>query len=294
MLAAMASSALGGTAVAVTRDVVGGTADPVLLGALRFLSGAALLLPVVILLRSRGAPARRAWPRGRDLAVTILLGLLFFGLFPVLFNAALIHTTAARAALSLATMPLLTLAAAVFLGVERPTGAKVGGILIAVAGVAVTLAAGLDIAPAGAWRGDLIMVAAALCMSIYNLGARGPISRHGPMAFTSIAMTSGAVMLAAIALADGGVARLAAFRAGDWLAVIWLGVGGSAVAFCLWALALARISPGRVAAAVTVNPVTAAITAFFLTGEVPGWHLAVGLVAVLWGILLAARPDAPR
>ena len=45
MLAAMASSALGGTAVAVTRDVVGGTADPVLLGALRFLSGAALLLP---------------------------------------------------------------------------------------------------------------------------------------------------------------------------------------------------------------------------------------------------------
>lgn len=294
MLAAMASSALGGTAVAVTRDVVGETADPVLLGALRFLSGVALLLPVAILLPSCGAAGRPAWPRGRDLTATILLGLLFFGLFPVLFNAALIHTTAARAALALATMPLLTLAAAVFLGVERPTGAKTGGILIAVAGVAVTLAAGLDTAPAGAWRGDLIMVAAAVCMSIYNLGARGPIGRGGPLAFTGVAMTSGAVMLTAISLADGSAGRLATFRAGDWAAVIWLGVGGSAIAFCLWALALARTSPSRVAAAVTVNPVTAAITAFFLTGETPGWHLAVGLVAVLSGILLAARPDPPR
>src|SRR5262249_7169844 len=155
-LAAIASSALGGTAVGATRYVVG-ACDPLTVGAFRFGIGFALLLPIVLL--------QGKWPARADWAAVAGLGLLFFRLFPVLFNAALIFTTAARGALALSTLPLLTMLAGAALGVEALTARKSFGVLIAMVGVALALLTGLAAAPAGAWRGDLLMVAAAFCMA---------------------------------------------------------------------------------------------------------------------------------
>jgi drug/metabolite transporter (DMT)-like permease len=45
----------------------------------------------------------------RRLASLAILGLLFFGLFPILFNAALIFTTATRGALAVSALPLLSM-----------------------------------------------------------------------------------------------------------------------------------------------------------------------------------------
>src|SRR5688572_16749485 len=93
VLAAVASSSLGGLAVAVTRLVVGVT-DPITLGAFRFGIGSLLLLPIAWRQKDR-------WPNVHALAPIAGLGLLFFGLFPILFNASLIYTSAARGSLAL-------------------------------------------------------------------------------------------------------------------------------------------------------------------------------------------------
>ena len=86
--AAVLSSALGGTSVGATRYLVG-TLDPLAIGSFRFGIGFVQLLPVA-LLRGGDWPAQRDWPG------VAALGLLFFALFPILFNASLIFTTAAR------------------------------------------------------------------------------------------------------------------------------------------------------------------------------------------------------
>ena len=88
VLAAVLSSSIGGLSVGVTRFVVGAT-DPITLGAFRFGIGAALLLPFALRQRHR-------WPDGPALVPVAALGLLYFALFPILFNASLIYTTAAR------------------------------------------------------------------------------------------------------------------------------------------------------------------------------------------------------
>ncbi|MEJ8850538.1 DMT family transporter [Variovorax rhizosphaerae] len=150
VLAAMLSSGIGGTAIGATRYLAGAT-DPLTLGFFRFGIGFVLLLPIALWRRER-------WPGVRDWPATAALGLLFFGLFPVLFNAALIHTTAARGALALSTLPLLTMLIAALFRVERLTRRKTAGVLIATGGVALALLAGLAHAPEGAWRGDLLMV----------------------------------------------------------------------------------------------------------------------------------------
>src|SRR5262249_27714324 len=46
------------------------------------------------------------------------------------------------------------------------------GVVIAMAGAAVALVSGLADAPTGAWRGDLIMIAATLVMALYNVWSR--------------------------------------------------------------------------------------------------------------------------
>jgi len=66
-----------------------------------------------------------------------------------------------------------------------------------------------------------------------------------------------------------------------------LGVGGGALAFMLWVLALERASPTRVANTMTVNPIAAGLLATQLVGEPITLNLVVGLIAVFIGIWIA-------
>jgi drug/metabolite transporter (DMT)-like permease len=286
ILAAVLSSAFGGTAPAVTRYVIGAT-DPVTLAAFRFGIGFLLLLPIALVL------ARR-WPRGRDWSGVAGLGTLFFGIFFVLYNAAFVYTTAARGALALSTLPLLTMAIAAALGVERLTARKSAGVALAVGGVAIALASGLGEAPPGAWRGDLIMAGGAVCMALYNVWSRPFIARSSSLAFVTAGMGIGAASLVAIAGFSGGLGAALEFDASQWTAVASLGLFAAALSFYLWVFALERTTPTRVASTITVNPVTAALLAVPLLGEPIGLNLVLGLAAVGAGIWLASTERPSR
>lgn len=288
VLIAVLSSTFGGTSGAVTRYVVA-VIDPVTIAAFRFGIGLLVLLPLALMMRSR-------FPRGRDWIGSVALGVMFFGVFFVLYNLALAHTTAARGALALSTLPLWTMVVAALLGAEPLTARKTLGVVTAVGGVAIALAAGLAAAPADAWRGDLIMVGATLCMAFYNVWSRPFIARSSPLGFVTASMGAGAVLLVAVAAARGGFAVAASFSAAQWIAVIYLGAFGGAAAFFLWVLALRLTTPTRVANTMTVNPIAASLLAAVLVGEPIGGTLIVGLVAVGGGIWLAStqvRPAQP-
>ena len=75
--------------------------------------------------------------------------------------------------------------------------------------------------------------------------------------------------------------------AADWIAGIYLGVAGGALAFILWVLALQRTTPTRVANTMTVNPIAAGLLATQLVGEPITPNLLLGLVAVFAGIWIA-------
>ncbi len=178
----------------------------------------------------------------------------------ILYNIALGYTTAARASLALSTLPLQTMLVGGILGIEPLTMRKSVGVGIAVLGVFAALASGLSAAPSGAWRGELIMAAAVLVV---------------------------------VGLLTGRVAVLESFGAPQWIAGIYLGIGGGALAFILWVMALQRASPTRVANTMTVNPIAAALLAHQLVGEPITLNLVVGLLAVFAGIWIATTEAAP-
>ncbi|QPF87520.1 DMT family transporter [Bradyrhizobium genosp. L] len=287
VLAAVLSSALGGTSIAATRFLVG-TIDPLAIGSFRFGIGVLLLLPLALLQRT-------AWPPRRDWPGTAGLGLLFFAAFPILFNASLIFTTAARGALALSTLPLLTMLVGAIIGVEPLTARKTTGVLVTILGVAMALLSGLATAPPGAWRGDLLMVAAALCMALYSIWSKPYIRRSGPIPFTTLAMAAGGAVLVIASLIRGSFAPVASFGAPQWFGAIYLGAFGAALTFYLWAFALQRTTPTRVAISVTVNPIAASLVGATLLGEPLSWNLVAGIVTVFAGIWIATtQPRAMR
>jgi len=286
VLAAVLSSALGGTSIGATRFLVGAI-DPLAIGSFRFGIGFLLLLPLTLMQGGH-------WPERRDWPAVAGLGLLFFALFPILFNASLIFTTAARGSLALSTLPLLTMVVGAALGSERLTARKTTGVLVTILGVAMALVTGLAAAPPGAWFGDLLMVAAALCMALYSIWSKPFIRRSGPLPFTTAAIGIGAACLILISLLRGSFAPVAAFGAPQWLAAIYLGAFGSALTFFLWAYALERTTPTRVAISVTVNPISASLVGAALLDEPLHWNLVAGIVTVFAGIWIATtgRPAA--
>src|SRR5262245_51798259 len=218
VLIAVVSSSLGGTAAAVTRYLVG-SADPITLAILRWGIGLLFLWPTALLLRAR-------WPQRNDWMAVVALGLCFFGLFFVLYNIAMSYTTAARASLALSTLPLQTMVVGALLGIEPLTKRKTLGVCIAIFGVFAALASGLAAAPAGAWRGELIMTSAVLCMAFYNVWSRPFIKRSSALGFLAVGMGVGAAALLVAGLLTGSVAAIGSFGAPQWIAGVYLGMAG--------------------------------------------------------------------
>jgi drug/metabolite transporter (DMT)-like permease len=181
------------------------------------------------------------------------------------------------------------------LGAEPLTARKSAGVGIAILGVFAALASGLSAAPPGAWRGELIMTAAVLCMAFYNVLSRPLMERSSALGFLTVGMGFGAAVLVLAGLISDRISVLAAFGAPQWIAGIYLGVGGGALAFILWVLALQRATPTLVANTMTVNPIAAALLAAWLVDETITLNLVVGLVAVFLGIWIATtEPVKPR
>jgi drug/metabolite transporter (DMT)-like permease len=279
VIIALVSSATGGTAAAVTRYLVG-SADPITMAILRWGIGFVCLLPVALVLRVR-------WPQRPDWLPVAGLGIAFFGLFFVFYNIAIGYTTAARAALALSTLPLQTMIVGALLGLEPLTARKSAGVVIAMLGVFGALASGLADAPSGAWRGELIMTGAVLCMAFYTVYSRPLMQRSSAFGFLTVGMGAGAAALILAGAFTGSLGVLAKFGVKEWTAGIYLGVAGGALAFILWVWALQRASPTQVANTMTVNPIAAALLAAALVGEPIGINLVIGLAAVFAGIFIA-------
>jgi drug/metabolite transporter (DMT)-like permease len=278
---AVLASALGGSAVAATRFSLGAI-DPLSVVTLRYAIGALCLAPFCL-------PALRRLRSPADARAVAALGVWFFALYPILFTVALVHTTAARGALALSAMPLLTLALAIALGREVFSWRKLAGILIAVGGLAYALAPKLDGAAAGAWKGDLIMVAAAAMQAVYNVASGRVIQRLGALAFTALALCIGAFTLLLLCIAWNGFDFFLNISKASWSVLVYLGIFGCGLLWILWSVGLRRTSASAVALTITVNALTASLLGALFLSEPIGPELIIGLVAVALGIAVATR-----
>lgn len=252
--------------------------------ALRF-GGAALLFWAFVVWR------KIPLPRGRGLVGALVFGLLSFAASYALAYYGLVFVPAAFASVIIALVPLLTLVLAGIQGVERATVRAGVGALVALAGIAIlfwdSLRADSSVLPLLA----LVLAAVAIAQSSIVV-KRFP--RAHPAGTNAIAMTFGAVLLAALSLAVREPWALP--RAPPTLIALgYLVTIGSVGLFGLYLFVLGEWTASAVSYQTVLSPFVTVAAGALLAGEVVGWAFALGGAIVLAGVYLGAlRPAATR
>ncbi|MGH2544138.1 MAG: DMT family transporter, partial [Ardenticatenaceae bacterium] len=221
-----------------------------------------------------------------------VLGLLMYVTFPVLFNSALKYTTASRGAVILATMPLWTaLLARRYVSESLRVGQMVG-VLVSITGVAVVIAeSGFgELGGRDALLGNSLMVIAAIVAAIYGVRIKSVLARRDALQVTAFAMAIGAAALLIPAMIEGLPNQLADASLNTLLLVLYLGVAGGAIAFWLFSVALAHLSPTQAIVYVNLNPVVATLLASIFLDEPLTISFAIGFALVVAGLLLTNLP----
>jgi drug/metabolite transporter (DMT)-like permease len=227
----------------------------------------------------------RAWPTGEALQAAVLYGLGEFGAgFALLYWGETVVPSGIAATL-FATIPLWTAGMAAALGVERFDGQRLVGALVAVTGVAVVF--GGELSRAVPWQGLLAVLGAAAFASLGSvLLKRG--GRVDVIPVNAIATLVGATVTASASLLAGETQTLPSTFAG-WWPIVYLTVGGSLVAFLVYAW-LIDIWPITNTNMVSVTvPVTGLVLGTVFGGENPSPLAVLGAGLVMVGLVVVLR-----
>src|ERR1035437_1354235 len=247
---------------------------PFLLAGMRFLV-AGIVLYGWMRARGTASPTAREWGAASFLAVLIFVfdyGLLFW---------AERRVPSGIAAVMMATIPVfMALGEIVFLRTQRLT-LRLGVALL------VGRSMSLGEAPVDT-AGACALIVAAISWSVAaSLSPKLPLP-------AAKAMSSGAQMLAGGVLLTLTAALLGEFRGfhaqavsrGAWLALGYLIVAGSIIAFTAYVWLIHHESPTKVGTYAYVNPVVAVLVGYFLGGEAIGPRTIVGTLLVLVSVVV--------
>ncbi len=241
-----------------------------------------VLLGALVLSRPTVRPTRR------ELALLVLAGVLWFGVYQVLLNEAERRVDAGTAAMLVLIAPIFIVAlAAVFLQ-ERTTPNLLLGGALAFGGVVVI---GLATSSGSASLVGVMLCLLAALSSAVGMVAEKPVLRR----ITALQATWTCCAVGALFCLPYAPQLVREWRAAPAGAIAWLvflGVFPTSIAFTTWAYALARGSAGRLAAtAYLVPPLTIVLSAILL-GEAPSLIAVLGGALCLVGVAIARRVPA--
>ena len=229
--------------------------------------------------------------RGPTLGPGLLSGLLFATEFALAF-VGLQHTTAARGVVFINTSPFVValVLAATHRG-ERLAPMQFAGLLVAFAALAAAFGEGL--AGSGTWRGDLMILVAAVLWGLTTVTIRLSALRSAPSEVTLAWQLGVAALLsplAALVHGDAWPVRLGAVAIGS---LVYQGVIVTFASYLLWFWLLTRYPATRVQAFVFLTPVFGTVSAGLLLGEPVTPALLLALAGIGLGLaLLNRRPAA--
>jgi len=255
---------------------------PLLLAAMRFLI-AGLALFGWRIASGDPFPARRQWISAFLLATLIFLidyGLLFWSEQRV---------PSGSAAVIMGTIPaFMAVSETLMLGTIRITFRLAAALLVGIAGVAILSLNSLRLGGATVDKtGAAALVIASICVAIAT-----PLMRKLPLP-ESKALSSGTQMLAGGILLTMAAAAFGEFRdfhpsavsSEAWIALLYLTIAGSIVAFTAYTWLIHHESPTKVGTYAYVNPVVAVILGHFAAGEELGLRTILGTVCVLGSVV---------
>jgi drug/metabolite transporter (DMT)-like permease len=279
---------------AVVGRLLAGEVPPLTLNLLRWLLTALILLPLAW-------RALRPWRAIRERAgYLFLVGLLGVGAFNSLQYLALVTSSPINVTLVAASMPVWMLAVGALAYGERPTRRQLAGAALGLAGVVLVIGR-------GSWQsllavrfvpGDLFILVAVIGWAFYSwLLARPPAHLQGanrpPWDWAGFLLVQTLFGLLAASLFTAGEQALGAapirWSWGVALALLYVSLGASIVAYRCWGLGVAEGGPALAAFFNNLTPLFAALLSTLVLGEAPQAYHAAAFVLIVGGIGVSLR-----
>ena len=264
--------------------------SPFVLAGWRSVITVLLLIPLIYWVGRRGEPQPQptaaGWSRRGWLARILVLGLLGGVVFGIGMNISILLTGASITAFIAGAYPVLGSAAAPFVLGERIRSAAIAG--LAVAFVGVLLIAGFDVVGLpieGLAVAGVTCVGTAAFMLLSRKWQRPWQMRSTQVTFANFSLLGPAGF--ALALARGDQIFPGNVPAEAWLALVWLAVTAGVIGTILIVESFRRLPTSESSAFLLLNPLTAAVLAVPVLGEVLSPLQLVGAAMVIVGIALA-------
>lgn len=284
--AATTAAVLFWSASFIATKIAYSTFEPIQLGAVRTAIAAALFLLLRIVKREHDRP------HPKDMFLIASSGLLGITLYFAMENIGVSLTSAANAALIVASFPAVTglLEFAIFR--IKPGRIKVFGIALAVFGVYILTVAKPDSQGEQTLLGNLCLIGAGVVWAIYNLLVRKVAGRYSGTTVSFYQMLFGSVFFLPLLWLERGQWKVPDGKA--VAALLYLSVFCSVAAFLLYNFGLRKLSASTSVTLMNLVPIFGLLLSVGLLAErVTARQLAGGAV-VLAGVILSAKKEEQK
>ena len=268
LLLIVISAAAFGALPIFTRLAYAAGADPTTVLLLRFAIATGVMVLVMV--------ARRIpFPSGRVLMGLALMGGLGYVGQSLTYFTALTMISAGLVALLLYLYPAIVTVLSALLFKERLTPVKIGALVLALMGTALT------VQPGGGGRtlGIIFGIAAAVIYSIYILVGSRLMPRTGAIASSTTVMLAAAIVYLGIVAVHGPTFPR---TTPGWIAIFAIALVSTVLPIVTFFAGLSRIGPTRASTISTFEPVVTVILAALILGE------SINALQLLGGFLILA------
>src|SRR5204863_4635688 len=252
---------------------------PLTFAGIRFVFASGILITIIL---ARGV----RWPRKRnEWLVIAVVGLLQFSLNYGLVFWGEQHIPSGLAAVLQSTFPAFGLVIAHFyLPEERMSAKKILGVSMGFVGVAIIFSDQLTIAGKGALLGSIALVSSAFFGSYGNVLVKAYGTQIDPFVLAAGQMVCGFPPLLALGIATEGNPFHLHWTAKAILALAYLVVVGSVMAFTLFYWLVRHMDVLNTMLIALVTPVVAVVLGMIVLHEQLNWRLFAGAACIISGI----------
>lgn len=229
---------------------------------------------------------------GKELAYFAVLGFLGIAFHQWLQSTGLLTAQATTTAWLVAVTPVFIAILGATVLKEKLRRWQIVGIALAAVGVLLVVSRGdfstLAVGQFGT-PGDMLVLISSANWAVFSIASRQGLQRHPAGRMMFYVMTLGWLITSVQFFAGVGFADIANLTQQGWIAVLFLGIVCSGLAYIFWYDALQIIPASQVGVFLYVEPIVAVIVAAAILNEPFGLVAMLGGATILVGVWLVNR-----
>src|SRR5215208_1499524 len=257
--------------------------DPGTVVWLRFTMGVIILGIAVILNK------QFSLPQGRDWGYFALLGFLGITFHQWLQSTGLVTARATTTAWIITSTPIFIALLGLIILKEHLAWYQVAGILLATFGVLLVVTKGhLSTLTAGEFgtSGDFLVLISAVNWAVFSTLSRSGLKKHPSTLMMFYVMAFGWVFTSILFFLSSGINQITSIPWNGWIAITFLGVFCSGIAYIFWYDALKVLPVAQTGAFLYLEPMITVVVAAVVIREAILLATLVGGVTILMGVWL--------